>query len=173
MRADEELRRSPKEAPAVTRTTQSGSGRPQFRDLEIGECEAILARNVVGRIAYSFRDRVGIQPISYVLHGKWIYGRTSASGKLDVLRHNRWLAFEVDEVDGMFDWRSVVVHGSFYELEDEGAQVDREAYRKAMRLVQRLVPGTGTASDPVPHRSVLFRIHVDELTGREATMRAD
>jgi hypothetical protein len=177
MRTDEQPHRRqqepvpPAEAEADGGATEHGV--PLFRDLGPEECKAILGRNVVGRLAYSFRDRVSIEPVSYIYHDGSIYGRTSASDKLDVLRHSRWVAFEVDEVEGMFEWRSAVAHGAFYRLEREGSQIDRAAYDRALALARRLIPETGTREDPVPHRNVLFRIFVDELTGREATTRAD
>ncbi len=173
MRADEDRHSTQSERKAEPVASGRDTQVPIFRDLEPEASVAILERNVVGRIAYSFRDRVSIEPVSYVYENGWIHGRTSVSAKLDVLRHSRWVAFEVDEVDGMFDWRSVVAHGAFYTLEPEGAKIDEEAYRRAVALMRRLIPETGRFDDPVPHRNVLFRIHVDELTGREATTRAD
>lgn len=99
----------------------------------------------------------------------WIYGRTSPGMKLLTLRHRPWVAFEVDEVDNGFEWRSVVVHGTFYRLDPDGSPLEVAAYRRALRLLRRLVPETGTPADPVPFRTVFFRIHVDKISGRSAT----
>ena len=165
MRADEERRTE-----AGRRDAEAQAGRrPRIRDLDEAECQQILARNALGRLAYSFRDRVDVEPVHYVHDAGWLYGRTSPGDKLEILRHSRWVAFEVDEVDGLFEWRSVVAHGAFYVLEPEGAAFDRAAFERAIELLRRLIPETGTAEDPVPHRSVIFRIHLDRLTGREST----
>ena len=43
------------------------------------------------------------------------------------------------------------------------------AWQHAVALLRRLVPATARAADPVPFRSVLLRIHLDEVTGREAS----
>ena len=87
--------------------------KPVIRALKSDEAQALLARNSVGRIAFSHRDRVDIEPIHYVYAAPWIYGRTSQGAKLLTLAHNQWCAFETDEVHGMFDWESVVVKGPF------------------------------------------------------------
>src|SRR5687768_400853 len=87
-----------------------------FRELTQSEIEAMLRRNNVARLAFSSRDRVDIQPINYVYERGWLYGRTSDGNKLATLKHNQWVAFEVDEVEGAFQWRSVVIHGSFWIL---------------------------------------------------------
>ena len=42
---------------------------PVFRDLNGTDVQELLARNHVGRIAYSFHDRVDIEPIHYVFAG--------------------------------------------------------------------------------------------------------
>jgi nitroimidazol reductase NimA-like FMN-containing flavoprotein (pyridoxamine 5'-phosphate oxidase superfamily) len=143
-------------------------GRAHIRELTRAEVELVLARNHVGRIAVSFHDRVDIRPLHYAYAGGWIYGRTSPGDKLVTIAHNRWVSFETDEVTGPFAWRSVVVHGTFYTLSDDGPATEREARDVALALLRRIVPETLTADDPVPERTVLFRIAVDEATGREA-----
>lgn len=141
---------------------------PVIRELAPGECAAILARNHVGRIAYAFRDRVDIEPIHYVFEDGWLYGRTSAGSKLDAIRRNPWVAFEVDEVAGLFAWTSVVARGSFHHVDAEGPPREVAAHDHALELLRDLIPDTLLPGDPVPWRNVVFRIAVSELNGREA-----
>ena len=139
---------------------------PQFSELSERSARALLARNHVGRIAFSFRDRVDIQPIHYVYDDDWLVGRTGVGSKLVRLAHNPWCAFEVDEVHGLFHWDSVVVHGSFTLLDPKVGSSD--LYTRALDLLQRFVPGTMTDRDPAPERVILFAIHLDEIRGRSA-----
>lgn len=128
---------------------------------------ALLARNRVGRIAFSIRDRVDIEPIHFVYSDGWLYGRTSPGAKLATVMRNRWVAFEVDEVRAMNDWSSVVVHGALYVIEpDEVSPSANAVWERAVALLRRLEPATLTDKDPVPHRHVLFRIAMQEATGR-------
>jgi nitroimidazol reductase NimA-like FMN-containing flavoprotein (pyridoxamine 5'-phosphate oxidase superfamily) len=144
---------------------------PTFRDLSEAEAVALLERNMIGRLAFTFRDRVDVQPLLYVHDGGWLYGRTEAGDKIVTLTHNQWVAFEVDEVTGPFDWQSVVVRGSFYRLDEED-RADPEVRAHALRLLRRFVPETLRPGDPVPHRTVLFRIDVREMTGRACSTGA-
>ncbi|HEY8485360.1 MAG TPA: pyridoxamine 5'-phosphate oxidase family protein [Longimicrobiales bacterium] len=148
---------------------------PVFRKLTQEEIEAILARNHVGRIAYSLRERVvDIEPIHYVYADGWIYGRTEPGTKLSAVGQNWWVAFEVDEIDGLFDWRSVVVHGGFYPLSPVGSEATMQVWEQALGHIRTLFPEALTPEDPVPFRWVLFRIAVQEATGRAAsTVPAD
>jgi nitroimidazol reductase NimA-like FMN-containing flavoprotein (pyridoxamine 5'-phosphate oxidase superfamily) len=150
------------ESPGVRKST----GTPVFRDLSPKEMNALLARNHVGRIAFSFHDTVDIRPIHYVAARGWLFGRTSPSDKLVTLRHNQWVAFEVDEVSGTFDWQSIVARGTFYRLTPEGSKADVTLYRRGLRQVRKLTPQALTRRDPVSFRTELFGIALDSMTGR-------
>lgn len=141
---------------------------PIFRQLSRDESERLLGRNHVGRVAFSFRDRVDIQPIHYVFHDGWIYGRTSQGTKLTTIAHHPWIAFEVDEVHGMFEWKSVVVKGAFYLLSGEESAATDLTFAHGVELLRELIPETFEANDPAAFRRSVFRIHLDEVTGREA-----
>ena len=56
------------------------------------------SRAHVGRLAFTFHDRVDIEPISHVYSEGWVYARTSPGTKLTTVKHHPWVAFEVDEV---------------------------------------------------------------------------
>lgn len=157
-----------------TRSTR-GAKKPKdkvvFRELSDDEIRALLGRNHVGRIAFSFHDRVDIRPIHYVYRDNWLYGRTSPSDKLVTLRHNQWVAFEVDEVHGPFDWESVVAHGSFYHVGKAGTPQDLELKQEALDIIRGFSPEAFRETDPVPFRTELFAIAIDSLGGRAASTR--
>jgi nitroimidazol reductase NimA-like FMN-containing flavoprotein (pyridoxamine 5'-phosphate oxidase superfamily) len=144
---------------------------PQIQDLDQSEITALLARNHVGRIAYSIHDRVNIEPISYVHAGGWLYGRTSLGAKLATLEKNKWVAFEVDEVKSLFDWQSVVVHGGIYILEPDVPPGAKNDWADALKILRRLLPATFREDDPVPFRDIVFRISIQETTGKRSARR--
>jgi uncharacterized protein len=143
-------------------------GRPIFYELPSADALDMLARHNVGRIAFTFHDRVDVEPISYLFRDEWVYARTSPGTKLEVVRHNPWVAFEIDEIEGRFDWRSVVIHGTIYFFDPSGGDRDREAYETALKLMRTVDADVLTSADPTPQRSSLFRIHADRIIGRAA-----
>lgn len=144
--------------------------KPRIRALGREQCDQILARNHVGRLAFAWKSHVDIEPLHYVYDGEWLYGRTSRGAKLLVTGEPWWpVAFEVDEVEGLFQWRSVVVHGGFYAIPEEGADWQEAMWGRGLELLRTLLPETLTPDDPAPHRKVLFRISLQEVNGREAT----
>ncbi len=140
-----------------------------FLQLDRDECEALLSRQQVGRLAFTFRDRVDIEPIHYVFADGRIYGRTQFGTKVNVLAHHPWVAFEVDEVDALFEWRSVVVHGRIEFPDPDGSTLERAQFDRGVAAFRQLVPDAFTESDPTPDRELVFFMHVHEMTGRAAT----
>lgn len=145
---------------------------PVFRELSRAECDEMLARNNVGRVAFSFHDRVDIEPVNYVYSDGWLHGRTSPGTKLSTLKHSPWVAFEIDEVKGLLDWQSVVVHGAVYIPDPEGSPRDRAVYETSLTLLRQLIPQAMERDDPTPWRDVVVRLHLDEVTGRASSTRS-
>ena len=144
---------------------------PLFRELERDEIEKILARNNLGRLGYAIGNRVEVQPVNYVYADGWLYGRTSYGEKYEVLAENqyRWwpVVFEVDEVEDIFNWRSVLVHGGFYVIDES----EQELWHEAVHVLRTLVPDTFEVDDPFAFRTVVFRISAQEMTGRASSRR--
>lgn len=144
---------------------------PHFRALDQPEIEAILARNHIGRLAFTFKDRVDIEPINYAYADGVINCRTSPGAKTEILRRQPAVAFEVDEIEGPYDWRSVVVHGSVYVAKPTGSEHDIKAHADAVRAIRSVTPEALGPDDPAPFRSIIFRLHVHRAEGREARSR--
>lgn len=150
----------------MTNAVRSEAVLPAFGELSPAECERLLQNHLVGRLAFTLHDRVNVLPVHYRYSGGWIYGRSAPGGKLLQILRNRWVAFEVDEQKGLFDWQSVVAHGALYVIEPERSVQERAVYDRALEILRELIPETLDVGDPVPFRNQLFRIHVAELTGR-------
>ena len=144
--------------------------RTRFSTLTERQCRALVRRHSNGRIAFTYNNLIDIEPIGYLLHGKWLYARTSAGSKLALLKHSPWVAFQVDEVEGLFNWASVVIHGTVYFLIRNGDA--HEHFPRALRLMRARDRRILTPDDPTPHRTILFRIHINKITGRRAVTRS-
>jgi uncharacterized protein len=144
---------------------------PQFFILTADDCADVLRRNHVGRLAFLNEGVVDIEPVGYVANDRWIYVRSALGSKLEALAHHPYVAFEVDEIDGPFDWRSVVVHGTVYLLTPDIAGVQRHEYERAVTSLRTVMPAALTAQDPVPERTNVYGVHIDRMDGRMAKSR--
>jgi len=142
--------------------------RSNFRELERSDIDALLARHHVGRLIYGWGGRVDVRPVHYVYEGGTIYGRTSHGAKfIDLESLPAEVVFEIDEVESLFHWRSVIIRGNLSLVTPDvlpGSEWDR-----AVGVLRGLYRGAFSAEDPVPDRTVLFRISIDEATGRAMT----
>jgi nitroimidazol reductase NimA-like FMN-containing flavoprotein (pyridoxamine 5'-phosphate oxidase superfamily) len=138
---------------------------PGVRELSRRDIDSILARNLVGRLVFSCGDRLDVQPIGFVYHRGSIYGRTAPSSRLArMAARGADVAFEVDEIETTLRWRSVIVHGTVETLPMD--DLDHEERDRVAGLLRKVIPATFTEDDPVPDRSEVVRIRIEEVTGR-------
>jgi nitroimidazol reductase NimA-like FMN-containing flavoprotein (pyridoxamine 5'-phosphate oxidase superfamily) len=142
--------------------------KPVFSTLTARECRTVLGQNHVGRVAFLNATIVDIEPVSYAAAGSWIFIRSAEGTKLEAFAHHPYVAFEVDEIDGPFDWRSVVVHGTVYWMAATANPVDRLEFHRALRALRSFNPQLFTKNDPTPFRGTVYGIHVDRIDGRRA-----
>lgn len=147
---------------------------PPFRVLSREECDALLTRNWVGRVAFVHGHRIDIVPVHYVLSHGVLCGRTAQGTRLEAASDNfygAWpIAFEVDEVHALFEWSSVVVHGNLHAAVRGDAEWRRNPgdWEEAAEAFRSLVPTAFSDDDPTPFRTVVFRIDIVEVSGRAA-----
>jgi hypothetical protein len=129
----------------------------------------------MGHLGCSADGRTYVVPMSYVYDGEYIYGHAVEGLKLGMLRANTHACFQVERIENLANWISVIVWGEFEELAGE------EAAKDAMRLfVDRMEPLQVSETAVSSHRAptdvpaldlqgnpmVFFRIKVTESSGR-------
>jgi len=136
-------------------------------DLTRSEIEAVLRENVIGRIGCHAFGQTYVVPITYAYDGSSIYAHTRHGMKLNMMRQNPRVCFEVDHMDDFANWRSVIAWGTFVEL--QGPQRLR-AVRTLLEAMQRRLPQGPPGESMHPHEgieaTVLYRIALEKKTGR-------
>ena len=142
-------------------------------ELKAEEIERFLASEMTGRIGCHAEGKTYVVPVTYVYDSGSVYGHTARGLKVQMMRRNPDVCFEVDRVEDIGHWRSVIAQGRYEELQGG------EAIRAMDLLIQRLTP---LAADESSHPSyvlravepakadgrgvILFRIRLTEKTGR-------
>jgi nitroimidazol reductase NimA-like FMN-containing flavoprotein (pyridoxamine 5'-phosphate oxidase superfamily) len=152
----------------AARAQSSGQLNVTVRELSRDESVAILARHHLGRVGITFHDHLRLKLCNYLYSEHWIYARAELGDDLVMAEHHPWAAFEVDEIDGILDWRSVEVRGAIEFLSSDLHSPDWFEFENAVRLLRSAVPEVLRADDPMPQSIRLVRIHVDEIAGRES-----
>ena len=87
-------------------------------ELSENEIEGLLRNQLVGRIGCHLDGVTYIVPINYIYDGVCIYAHSAEGMKIDMMRKNPEVCFEVDTMQNIFNWKSVIAWGRFEELID-------------------------------------------------------
>jgi|SRR5690554_5159060 nitroimidazol reductase NimA-like FMN-containing flavoprotein (pyridoxamine 5'-phosphate oxidase superfamily) len=136
-------------------------------DKQIGH---VLASQIVGRLGTCVDDKIYIVPVSYVYHEGYIYARAKEGMKVEMMRQNPKVCFQVDDIDNMANWRSVIVWGEYEELDDivqqnEGVAIMSDRF-EPYAMSATVAPSPHAKTGEKSLRAVVFRIKVTEKTGR-------
>lgn len=137
--------------------------------LDRKQIDRVLSGGTVGRIGVHGEGRTYVVPTTYVFDGDSVYCHSAVGLKVRMMRANPDVCFQVDEIDDMANWRSVIAWGRYEELKGELAVAATNL------LVSRLSPITAsetagpagrTAGRAGNGEEVSYRIRLADRTGR-------
>lgn len=143
--------------------------------LDAAEIERLLHAEWLGRIGCSAFERTYVVPVTYAYDGTSIFCQTGAGLKVEMMRENPNVCFEIDHSPDLASWESVIVHGRYEELRDEAAQAAVTVLvgrLNRLRTSEGLTPPHGAGRSEVgseeagPRLEVVYRIVVEERSGR-------
>ncbi|WP_437768452.1 universal stress protein [Sorangium sp. So ce281] len=158
----------------------AGGGPPEAPGagpLSAERIEALLERGAFGRLGCHAEGRTYVVPMSYAYEKGLLYLRSAEGTKVRMMRKNPEVCFQVDHIQSLADWESVIVFGVFREL------TAQEAVEGLRRIRDRLAslahedawprPSEASADDTLGHRAyvgargaVVGCIEPVEKTGR-------
>ena len=137
------------------------------------QIEQVLQTQLVGRLGCYADGKMYVVPVTYVYGDGYIYAHSKEGLKVQMMRKNPQVCFQVDAMENMTNWRSVIVWGEYQELKSE-----KEQNTGMKIMIDRLAPFmTSETVRPSsnPHapeivekgfKAVAYRIKVTESTGR-------
>lgn len=144
-----------------------------FGILDKGEIEKVINENFIGRLGCYSDGKMYILPISYAYNGEYIYVHSLEGLKISIMRKNPDVCFQIDTMNDMADWKSVLLWGTFEEITNE-----KDKNAAVQSLMKRELPlvssETVKLSPEWPFHTgdystisgMFFRIKVTEKTGR-------
>ena len=133
----------------------------------------LLSSQVLGRLACAEGKQPYIVPVTYTYDGEYIYGQTNEGMKLNILRENPNICFEVDRMTDMNNWQSVLVFGTFEELKGNDADKARDLlFGNVLSLMtsssvhKHEHDAKGVVDDSSRVKYYMYRINIKQMTGR-------
>ena len=128
----------------------------------------LLESQFIGRLGCHLNGETYVVPVNFVYQNNAIYAHSAEGKKIRMLRANPRVCFQIDEIDNMFKWKSVILWGTFEELKGEERQ-------QAMQgLILRIMPNTNNPGRDPSHAIspsnretlIVYRINIVKATGR-------
>ena len=144
-------------------------------ELNKEEIEELLNTQLIGRIGCHADGVTYIVPVNFVYENPYIYAHSAKGLKIDNMRKNPEVCFEVDEMKDMTNWKSVIVWGHYDELKNE-----RDRYNAMKLFVDKLMHMKISETAVLPEttekrihprspgniKPIIYRIIINEKTGR-------
>jgi nitroimidazol reductase NimA-like FMN-containing flavoprotein (pyridoxamine 5'-phosphate oxidase superfamily) len=142
--------------------------------LSSAEIEDLLRTEVVARLGCHAEGRTYVVPVTYAYDGDAVLVQSADGLKGRMMRQNPLVCVEVDRVDNLANWRSVIAWGRFEVL--FGSDATAALVRLRDRLQPLIVSETSPAAETLAEgetrvrsgngHASMYRIHLFEKTGR-------
>lgn len=146
-----------------------------LEDLNDEAIEYLLKTELFGRIGCHADGITYVVPVNYVYEAPYIYAHSAQGLKIDLMRKNPEVCFEIDKLKSIFDWQSVICWGTFEEITDVS-----ESGQAMQKLINRMEPLLANSDDAHPSHGiadrasdigitkelVLYRIKLTKKSGR-------
>lgn len=144
-------------------------------NLKKKEIREILKNNYVGRLGFCLKGRPYIIPTTYYFDESTsgIISHSREGMKIDEMRKNKEICFEIEEVDSLSRWKSVLLWGKYEELTGSTA---RFALHNFVSHVRELLHKQGkdaahfiddmSYADAEDGKAIIYRIHILKQSGK-------
>ncbi len=153
-----------------------------LKNLEIDECLKVLGNNHIGRLGYIFGQTPYIIPITFChdADSKCLISYSSNGHKLHAMRLYNKVTLQVDEIESLQNWKSVLVQGRFEELEGSDAKLYlhrfadgvRELLQQKKEEVPRFIKEFSNTQE---NRGIptVYRIIINDMFGKAKKASSD
>lgn len=149
-----------------------------IKDLDKKDCIELLQNNYIGRLAFISGETPYVIPITYYYYDEidnCIISYALEGHKIDAMRENTSVSLEVDEIESVNKWKSVLILGAFEELSGIDAKnllhefsqgvknlINLDQEEKDVQFIHEFSAKLG-AEDSSP---IVYRINIQEITGK-------
>lgn len=145
-------------------------------ELTDAECEAVLEKAVVARLATCSEGRPYIVPTSVKYErdaaDRFLYSFANVGQKVRWMRSNPHVCVEVEELGDRVHWTTVVVTGRFEELDPVQHREDADhAFALLHDRSEWWLPGAARSPSSDLYRPIVYRIRIELMSGRRAARR--
>lgn len=155
---------------------QDNERKVMIKSLRTKEGIRLLRDNYIGRLAFISQGNPYVVPITYYYDetSNSILGYSAEGHKMNAMRENRSVSLEVDEISSVNNWRSILAHGVFEELQGSEAKFLLHRFAQGVKNIilrkEKIIPQSiseFSSKMNSPKTPIVFRIRIVEITGKQ------
>lgn len=146
-----------------------------FGNLEADKCINLLSNNYIGRLAFISGALPYITPITYYhdVQENCILSYASEGHKIEAMRKSKAVSLQVDDIHNIQNWRSVLVHGIYEEL--QGSTAKFYLHKFAQGVQETIAEKEGSEAKFISDFSsrltqtsipIVYRILINDISGK-------
>jgi nitroimidazol reductase NimA-like FMN-containing flavoprotein (pyridoxamine 5'-phosphate oxidase superfamily) len=143
-------------------------------ELKQAEIEEVLHNNSIGRIGCVDEGMPYIVPVNYRYEGGYIQCYSLEGMKVQMMRRNPDVCFEVEQIGDSQHWTTVICWGIYEEVTDEEEIARLSTQHKEYELRKRATMTSASPADTADRQHidpkqgpvVYYRIRITKFTGR-------
>ena len=142
-------------------------------DLNPDQIETLLTNEAIGRIGCSNNGITYVVPITYVYDDGYVYAHSKEGMKIQMMRLNPMVCFEIDKMDDHANWQSVVAWGRYEELKGNDQKMGLQKLISKFSLTTSSETSMPSHEDGDAHqnnagqyKAIIYRIKLLEKTGK-------
>lgn len=146
-------------------------------DLTLSESTNVIRNNYTGHLGYLSHGAPYVIPITYYFDptDNTIISYSAEGHKIDTMRKNKTVSIQVGEIASIYNWESVLVHGTFEELMGSVAkqklhdftegikQIISQKEHKEVEFISEFSGKSYAKGTPI-----VFKINITGITGKRA-----
>lgn len=138
------------------------------------ECKDFLQKQILVRIGCNVNGETYVVPVNYIFNGTNIIAHSQEGKKIEMMRKNPNVCLEVDNMQALKNWKSVIAWGKFVEITDPTEKWDA-LHDFVNRMMHFKFSETALPPEMMPQRmhprseklkTVVYKIIIEKLTGR-------
>jgi nitroimidazol reductase NimA-like FMN-containing flavoprotein (pyridoxamine 5'-phosphate oxidase superfamily) len=144
-------------------------------NLELSACLKVLANQYTGHLAFISGKSPYVVPITYFhdVAEKCILSYSAIGHKIEAMRKYNEVALQVEDINSIQKWRSVLIHGHFEEL--NGSTAKKYLHKFAEGVQETINRTKGDKPRFIQDFSsrlqrgklpIVYRIHITDITGK-------
>ncbi|PWL37357.1 flavin mononucleotide-binding protein [Flagellimonas aquimarina] len=146
-----------------------------IKNLKISDCLQLLNENYIGRLGFISHSSPHITPITYFhdAEEKSILSYSTEGHKINAMRKFPSVSLQVDEINTIQNWKSVLIHGRFEELQGSTAKKYLRKFSNGVQetIAKKIGESPKFISDFSSRLSerklpVVYRVNINDISGK-------